>query len=76
MEGTLREMKDQNQQGAAVNKMEANKVVRKDDSSYFQPRLRLNTDQSVFKVYKGVKTFAFSKAKNVIVTGGRFYLSW
>ena len=31
---------------------------------------RLETDQSVFKVYKGVKCFDFSKDKNIIVTGG------
>ena len=35
-----------------------------------QPRRRLDTDQTVFKVYKGVKTFDFCKEKNVIVTGG------
>ncbi|XP_060601618.1 WD repeat-containing protein on Y chromosome-like isoform X3 [Ruditapes philippinarum] len=31
---------------------------------------RLETDQSVFRVYKGVKCFDFSKDKNIIVTGG------
>jgi hypothetical protein len=35
-----------------------------------QPRRRLATDQTVFRVYKGVKTFDFCKEKNLIVTGG------
>ncbi|XP_015760745.1 PREDICTED: WD repeat-containing protein on Y chromosome-like [Acropora digitifera] len=35
-----------------------------------QPRPRLDADQTVFRVYKGVKTFDFCKEKNVIVTGG------
>lgn len=35
-----------------------------------QPRRRLEADQTVFRVYKGVKTFDFCKEKNVIVTGG------
>ena len=35
-----------------------------------QPRTRQDADQTVFKIYKGVKTFDFSKEKNVIVTGG------
>jgi len=33
-------------------------------------KTRLETDQTVFKVYKGVKCFDFSKDKNIIVTGG------
>lgn len=36
-----------------------------------QPEKRLDTDQTVFRVYKGVKTFDFCKEKNVIVTGGK-----
>ena len=39
-----------------------------------QPRRRMDTDQTVFKVYKGVKTFDFCKEKNVIVTGGEIIL--
>ncbi|XP_032235242.2 WD repeat-containing protein on Y chromosome isoform X2 [Nematostella vectensis] len=35
-----------------------------------QPRRRLDSDQTVFRVYKGVKTFDFCKEKNLIVTGG------
>ncbi|KAH3841539.1 hypothetical protein DPMN_115005 [Dreissena polymorpha] len=38
--------------------------------TYGLVRPRLESDQSVFKVYKGVKCFDFSKEKNVIVTGG------
>lgn len=33
-------------------------------------RVRLEADQKVFYVYKGVKCFDFSKDKNIIVTGG------
>ncbi|XP_062577533.1 uncharacterized protein LOC134239370 [Saccostrea cucullata] len=33
-------------------------------------KLRLDADQKVFYVYKGVKCFDFSKDKNIIVTGG------
>ena len=39
-------------------------------STWNQPKVRLSADQSVFKVYKGVKCFDFSHAKNIIVTGG------
>ncbi len=35
-----------------------------------QARARLDADQSVFRIYKGVKCFDFSKKKNVIITGG------
>ncbi|KAK3594288.1 hypothetical protein CHS0354_017011 [Potamilus streckersoni] len=38
--------------------------------SHLNVRHRLESDQSVFKVYKGVKCFDFSKEKNIIVTGG------
>ncbi|XP_057313413.1 WD repeat-containing protein on Y chromosome-like isoform X1 [Hydractinia symbiolongicarpus] len=31
---------------------------------------RLAADETVFRIYKGVKTFDFSKMKNVLVTGG------
>lgn len=61
VEGSLKEIKDQDVQV----KVEPQKTFRK------EPRSRMDTDQSVFKVYKGVKTFAFSKQRNVIVTGGR-----
>ncbi|XP_046853202.1 WD repeat-containing protein 64-like isoform X2 [Xenia sp. Carnegie-2017] len=35
-----------------------------------QPPRRQDADHTVFKIYKGVKTFDFSSEKNVIVTGG------
>jgi WD40 repeat protein len=38
--------------------------------SYLQVRTRSDADQNVFRIYKGVKTFDFSKSKNVIITGG------
>lgn len=60
VEGSLKEIKDQDVQ----IKVDPQKAFRK------EPRSRMDTDQSVFKVYKGVKTFAFSKQRNVIVTGG------
>jgi len=31
---------------------------------------RLSADETVFRIYKGVKTFDFSKIKNIMVTGG------
>lgn len=37
-----------------------------------QAKPRLDTDQSVFRVYKGVKCFDFCKEKNIMVTGGEF----
>lgn len=36
-----------------------------------QPPRRQDADHTVFKIYKGVKTFDFSSEKNVIVTGGK-----
>ncbi len=33
-------------------------------------QIRSDTDQTVFKIHKGVKTFDLSTAKNVLVTGG------
>ncbi|CAL1540983.1 unnamed protein product [Lymnaea stagnalis] len=38
--------------------------------AYNQAKKRLEADEVVFKIYKGVKVFDFSKAKNIIVTGG------
>ncbi|XP_043917898.1 WD repeat-containing protein 49-like [Protopterus annectens] len=34
------------------------------------PSRRFSCDESIFKVYKGVKTFDFSKERNILVTGG------
>ena len=39
-------------------------------SSMLQARQRLESDRIVFRIYKGVKTFTFSEAKNLLVTGG------
>ncbi|XP_066918416.1 cilia- and flagella-associated protein 337-like isoform X1 [Clytia hemisphaerica] len=36
----------------------------------FGTKRRLPADETVFKIYKGVKTFDFSKTKNVLATGG------
>ena len=33
---------------------------------------RLLADETVFKIYKGVKTFDFNKTKNVLATGGKY----
>lgn len=40
--------------------------------AYNQAKIRLEADETVFKVYKGVKVFDFSKSKTIIVTGGIF----
>ncbi len=45
--------------------------VKKLAAGWNQSRPRLEADQSVFKVYKGVKCFDFAKNKNIIVTGGK-----
>ena len=34
------------------------------------PQIRCDTDQTVFKIHKGAKTFDMCTAKNVLVTGG------
>lgn len=38
--------------------------------NYAVARQRLATDQTVFRIHKGVKSFDYSKEKNMIVTGG------
>lgn len=35
------------------------------------PKNRAEQDQTVFKVYKGVKCFDFNKKKNLLITGGK-----
>lgn len=40
------------------------------DLSWTHSRRRLDIDQTTFRVYKGVKCFAFSKQKNLLITGG------
>ncbi len=49
----------------------ATKKVQNSTIRDMQPRRRMDSDQTVFKVYKGVKTFDFCKEKNIIVTGGK-----
>uniref|UniRef100_A0A2C9LTC0 Uncharacterized protein n=1 Tax=Biomphalaria glabrata TaxID=6526 RepID=A0A2C9LTC0_BIOGL len=60
VEQQLREIKDVNYSQEKNKQKAAYNIVKK----------RLGADETVFKVYKGVKVFDFSKAKNVIVTGG------
>ena len=60
VEQQLKEIKDMN----TTHERPRNKY------SYSQPKERLEADQQVFKVYKGVKVFDFSKSKNMLVTGG------
>jgi hypothetical protein len=62
VEQQLKEIKDPSSQ--------SEKVKQKPNLNWMQPKVRLEADQSVFKVYKGVKCFDFSKDKNIIVTGG------
>ena len=38
--------------------------------TWMLPKTRLEQDQTVFNIYKGVKCFDFSKSKNIIATGG------
>ena len=40
-----------------------------------QVKRRLECDETVFKVYKGVRTFDFCKEKNIIATGGTVFSS-
>ena len=56
----------------------ASKKVQTSTVRDLQPRRRMDSDQTVFKVYKGVKAFDFCKEKNVIVTGGEGFgkCSW
>ena len=58
----LKEIKDPN---SSYDKMKI-----KNPAVWMQARPRLDVDEVVFKVYKGVKCFHFSKRKNVLVTGG------
>jgi hypothetical protein len=39
-------------------------------SFWAAPKNRSEADQSVFRIYKGVKCFDFSKSLNVLATGG------
>jgi len=42
----------------------------KQQSTWATPRSRSDMDQSVFRIYKGIKCFDFCKSHNVIATGG------
>jgi len=42
----------------------------KQQSTWAMPRSRSDMDQSVFRIYKGIKCFDFCKSENVIATGG------
>ena len=64
VEQQLKEIKEpQVTQDKKVSKLAAH--------TYANTKPRLDADQSTFRVYKGVKTFDFSKQKNVLVTGGK-----
>ncbi|KAL4229841.1 hypothetical protein ACF0H5_010233 [Mactra antiquata] len=75
VEQQLKELKDQSAASTdqKINKDNMNTNQDKKQTNkytYGLMKQRLDTDQSVFKVYKGVKCFDFSKDKNIIVTGG------
>ena len=45
-------------------------------ASSIVPKSRRASDQTVFTVHKGVKCFDFSKAKNIIITGGKLTIKF
>lgn len=61
VEQQLREIKAPDQNGEKYK-----------DRARDRPKERLAADRTVFNIYKGVKCFHFSKAKNIIVTGGQY----
>jgi len=46
--------------------------ARPPQSSWATPRSRSDIDESVFRIYKGIKCFDFCKTHNVIATGGKY----
>ena len=48
----------------------------KQQSAWPVPRSRSDMDQSVFRIYKGIKCFDFCKSQNVIATGGMTLTAW
>ena len=73
VESQLKEIKDQQlreNKEQKENKDPGQEKFSKNRYSYGVSKERLEADQAVFKVYKGVKCFDFSKDKNIIVTGG------
>ena len=74
VESQLKEIKDQQLRESKEqkeNKDPGQEKFSKNRYSYGISKERLEADQAVFKVYKGVKCFDFSKDKNIIVTGGK-----
>lgn len=63
---------DVSQQLREIKEPQASLEKAKQKAQYqpVQAKPRLDADQSVFKVYKGVKCFDFCKEKNIMVTGG------
>lgn len=77
VEQQLKEIKDSGKDNKEVkdnrdpNIMSTNQEKKQTNKyTYGLMKNRLEADQSVFRVYKGVKCFDFSKDKNIIVTGG------
>ncbi|XP_052794800.1 WD repeat-containing protein on Y chromosome-like [Mya arenaria] len=70
VEAQLKEIKDVGQKENREPGTNVQERARQNKYTYGLMKQRLETDQSVFKVYKGVKCFDFSKDKNIIVTGG------
>ena len=75
VESQLKEIKDQQLKESREQKenkdpSQEKEKFSKNRYSYGVSKERLEADQAVFKVYKGVKCFDFSKDKNIIVTGG------
>ncbi|XP_041358198.1 WD repeat-containing protein on Y chromosome-like [Gigantopelta aegis] len=58
------------QQLKEVKELGQDKSKQKAVYAYLNTKSRLDADKSVFKVYKGVKCFNFSKDKNIMITGG------
>lgn len=44
--------------------------ARKGQASLGLPQRRAECDQTVFRIYTGVKTFSFCKRRNLLLTGG------
>ncbi|WAQ98681.1 WDR49-like protein [Mya arenaria] len=66
VEAQLKEIKDVGQKENREPGTHVQERARQNKYTYGLMKQRLETDQSVFKVYKGVKYFNFSKDKNII----------
>jgi len=62
----LRELRD----GAANASDRCRQMQQQQQPSWSMPRFRSDMDQSVFRIYKGIKCFDFCKSQNVVATGG------